>query len=90
MVEVTKNILMLIVSVATYISFLPQIIKLIRTKKSEDISIPSWILWGLSSLSYLIFSLLEGGFGLIFSSVSEFVLTFVVLFLSLKYKKKEF
>lgn len=89
MIEVVKNILMLIVTIATYISFVPQIVKLIKTKKSEDIAISSWVIWVISSLAYLMFSLLEGGLGLIFSSVSEFVLTFVVLFLSIKYKRKE-
>ena len=38
------NILLGIVSICTMISYLPQTIKLIKTKKSSDLSINSWIL----------------------------------------------
>ena len=38
------NILLGIVSLCTMISYLPQTIKLIKTKKSSDLSINSWIL----------------------------------------------
>lgn len=38
------NILLGIVSLCTMISYLPQTIKLIRTKKSSDLSIKSWVL----------------------------------------------
>lgn len=46
-------ILMLIVTICTYISYVPQIVKLVRTKKSEDISIGSWTLWVTSSVASL-------------------------------------
>lgn len=87
MINLVKDICMLFVSIATYVSFIPQIIKLIRTKKSDDLSFSSWLIWWLSSLAYLIFSLLEGGFGLIFSSLSEMILTAIVFGLSIKYRK---
>ena len=52
------NILLGIVSLCTMISYLPQTIKLIRTKKSNDLSINSWILWVISSLSYTLYAVL--------------------------------
>lgn len=87
MVSIIKDGLMLFVSITTYVSFVPQIVKLYNTKRSEGISIHSWILWVSSSFAYLIYSLLEGGFGLIFASVSEFILTAWVLILTYKYRK---
>ena len=88
-VETIKNILMLFVSATTSISFIPQILQLYRTKHSEDISISSWVLWVSSSTSFLIFSFLEGGFGLIFSSLVEFILTALVLILTIKYRNNK-
>ena len=88
-VETIKNMLMLFVSVTTSISFIPQILQLYRTKHSEDISISSWVLWVSSSTAFLIFSLLEGGFGLIFSSSLEFILTALVLILTINYKNNK-
>ncbi|MDQ8759078.1 PQ-loop repeat-containing protein [Streptococcus ruminantium] len=88
MKDYIKDGLMFFVSFTTYVSFVPQIVKLYKTKCSEDISVFSWVLWVSSSFAYLIFSLLEGGFGLVFASGSEFVLTTWVLVLSWTYRKK--
>lgn len=41
------------------VSYFPQILKLIRTKKSEDISIRTWILITLSFLEYGVILLME-------------------------------
>ena len=53
------NILLGIVSICTFISYFPQTIKLIKTKKSNDLSIQSWILWVTSSLAYTIYAVEE-------------------------------
>lgn len=39
-------------SVCQFASYIPQIKKLIRTKKADDISIGSWSIWLASSCSY--------------------------------------
>lgn len=80
---------MWIVTVCTYVSYLPQLYKLIKTKKAEDLSITSWILWMISSLANLIYSVLLGRFELIVASVSEFILISAVLFLTVYYTKSK-
>jgi MtN3 and saliva related transmembrane protein len=85
MKETLLIITMWIVTICTYISYIPQIIKLFRTKKSEDLSITSWILWCVSSIANLIYSLLLGRLELIIASMSEFILISLVLFLSIYY-----
>lgn len=42
--EMILQITMWIVIICTYISYVPQIIKLIKTKKADDLSIASWVL----------------------------------------------
>ena len=84
------NILLLIVSTCTYISYMPQTIRLIRTKKSEDISIPSWILWVTSGLCYTLYAVLVSKDGmLIFETVSELTFCLVILLLAIKYRKNK-
>lgn len=39
------NFLLGIVSLCTLLSYLPQAIKLVKSKKSNDLSITSWIIW---------------------------------------------
>lgn len=86
--EIILTITMWIVTVCTYISYAPQIVKLVKTKKSEDLSIASWILWSISALSNLIYSIVLGRTELIIASVSEFVLIMTTLILTIYYEYK--
>jgi uncharacterized protein with PQ loop repeat len=79
---------MWIVTICTYISYIPQIAKLVKTKKSEDLSVTSWILWCISSVANLIYSVVLGRYELIIASVSETILVLAVLFLSIYYNYK--
>ncbi len=82
------NILLTIVSFCTFISYLPQVLKLIKGKKSEDISIHSWILWVVSSLSYTIYAIVVSkDIMLIFETSLEFIFCLLILLLSIKYRK---
>lgn len=80
-------ILMYIVTILTYISYIPQIYKLIRDKRSEGISINSWILWGSSSFLSIIYAFYLQDIGLILADSSELILELFILILSIKYKK---
>lgn len=86
MKEVVLQITMWVVTVCTYISYIPQLHKLVRTKKAEDLSVASWILWMISSLANLIYSLALGRVELIIASVSEFLLILSVLVLTIRYR----
>lgn len=82
------NILLGIVSICTIISYIPQLIRLLVTKSSEDISITSWILWIIIAISYLVYSLLVGDFMLIVSSILEFVFCLVIIVLTIVFKRR--
>ncbi len=84
------NILLGIVSICTMISYLPQTIKLIKTKKSNDLSINSWILWVTSSLAYTLYAVLcSKDFMLIFETALELAFCLIILLLALKYKNNK-
>lgn len=88
MKEIILQITMWIVIVCTYISYIPQIIKLIKTKEAEDLSITSWILWTLSAVADLIYSIILARVELIISSISEAGLILAVLILTIYYNYK--
>ena len=82
------NILLGIVSFCTFISYMPQTIKLIKTKKSEDLSIQSWCLWVTSSLSYTLYALLVSeDIMLIFETCLELFFCLLILILAIAYRK---
>lgn len=81
------NILLLIVSVCTFVSYFPQTLKLIKTKKSEDISISSWILWVTSSLAYTLYAVIVSkDVMLIFETSLELAFCLIILLLAIKYR----
>lgn len=85
-----ENILLGIVSLCTLISYLPQTIKLLITKKSDDISIQSWVLWGVSSFSYTLYAILVSkDFMLIFETTLELTFCLIILILSVIYRKRK-
>lgn len=82
------NILLGIVSFCTFISYFPQIVKLIKTKKSEDLSVQSWILWVTSSLAYTLYAILVSkDIMLIFETCLELFFCLLILILALVYRK---
>ena len=81
------NILLGIVSICTFISYFPQTVKLIKTKKSNDLSIQSWILWVTSSLAYTIYAIIVSkDFMLIFETSLELTFCIIILILAIKYR----
>lgn len=88
MKEVILQILMWIVTCCLYVSYFPQIVKILRTKKAEDLSKASRVLWSISSIADFTYSILLGRVELIIASGSEFALNFTVLFLTVYYTYK--
>lgn len=81
------NCLLGIVSICTFISYFPQIVKLLKNKKSDDLSIPSWILWAISSLSYTIYAILVSkDVMLIFETSLELSFCLLILLLTIRYR----
>lgn len=84
------NVLLGIVSICTLISYLPQTVKLIKTKKSNDLSVYSWILWVISSLSYTLYAFIcTQEFMLKFETTLELAFCLLILTLAIKYKNNE-
>ena len=81
-------ILITIITIASFVGYLPQIIKLIETKKSEGISKFSWITWFGAALAYLIYAIIyTGDIAFVLSRTFAFILTVVVLYLTFRYSK---
>ena len=81
------DLLLGIVSLCTLISYLPQTIKLFKTKKSNDLSTTSWIIWVVSSFSYLLYAFLcSDEFMLKFETTLEFSFCLLILLLTVKYR----
>ena len=84
------DVLLGIVSLCTLISYLPQAIKLIKTKESNDLSTTSWIIWVVSSFSYSLYAFLYSDeFMLKFETTLEFSFCLLILFLTVIYRNNK-
>ncbi|MFA5792805.1 MAG: PQ-loop repeat-containing protein [Candidatus Gracilibacteria bacterium] len=69
-------------------AYFPQIIKLLRTKKAEDVSVFSWLLWLIGDSCFLAYSLIEKDIYSTVLFVFYVLLGAIMLFLTHYYTKK--
>ena len=88
--EILGNILLGIVSVCTFVSYFPQIVKSLNTKKATDLSVWSWILWVVSSLAYTLYAVLcTNSFMLIFETSMELIFCIIILTCAIAFRKNK-
>jgi uncharacterized protein with PQ loop repeat len=81
--------LLIVFTILSLYAYIPQIIKLIRTKSSRDISLSSWIIWIISDICYLLYAIIESSSaGIIFMASVELAFVIIISILILIYRSK--
>lgn len=75
----------LVAGACTTISFLPQVIKTIKTKETKDISLPMYILLATGIFLWIIYGILIGSLPVLLANAISFVLATIILVLKIKY-----
>lgn len=83
---VFEIILLTIIQICTFACYFPQIIKTIRTKKSEDVAISSWSISMISALSYTIYGVIINDTFIILTCATEVLLAIVSVIVLIKYR----
>jgi len=74
-----------IAAVCTTISFLPQVIKIYRTKSARDISTPMYIIFSFGVASWTYYGILTRSMPVIAANSVTFLLCVFVLLMKMKY-----
>lgn len=83
-------VLLSIYTVLEFIAYMPQIIKLLKTKSADDLSLTSWFTWITADLCYLAYVLLESPeIGIIFICSLDLVFLLLVFLLTACYQKRK-
>ena len=82
----TSLIIGLCAGILCTISFLPQIIKIFRTKKAEDLSLITFSILSLGVFSWLIYGILIESLPIIVSNAVIFVLSLLIVAMKIKYR----
>lgn len=73
-----------IAAVFTTVSFMPQVIKTWRTRKTKDLSLPMYIIVAIGSLLWFTYGLSKQDTAIVFTNAIVFILSLTILFLKIK------
>lgn len=73
-------------AILTLISYIPQIIKTLKTKHADDLSAGSWTMWLIGACIWEIYAVVDGGLGLIVSQTLELIMILTTLILAMIYR----
>jgi len=83
-------VLLLVYTICESIAYIPQVVKLVKTKSADDLSITTWLIWVFSAVCYLFYVLLKcPETGIIFISSLNLVFIVVVCILTVYYQNKK-
>ena len=81
-------VLLSVYTILEFVAYMPQIIKLLKTRHADDLSLTSWFVWITADLSYLAYVLLESPeVGVIFIATLDLVFLVSVFCLTAYYQK---
>ncbi len=76
-------------AILTTSAFLPQAVKIIRTKKTRDISLAMYLVLTTGILFWLIYGILLGEAPIIFANSIGFIFTSTILILKIIYRRED-
>tara|TARA_B100000945_G_C20071811_1_gene452824 strand:+ start:54 stop:323 length:270 start_codon:yes stop_codon:yes gene_type:complete len=75
-------------AILTTVAFLPQLIKTLKTKKAEDVSLITLIMFICGVGSWIIYGYKISSFPIVIANVITFILNFFILISKIYYSKK--
>ncbi len=75
-------------AILTTLAFLPQLIKTLKTKKAEDVSLITLIMFLTGVLSWIIYGYKISSFPILIANVITFILNLLILIFKISFSKK--
>lgn len=75
-----------VAAVCTTISFLPQVIKVYRTKRTSDLSLPMYIIFSIGVFMWMCYGFLTGSLPIILANAITLVFCTYILAMKMTYK----
>jgi len=70
----------------TTISFLPQVIKVYKTKSTKDISLYMFLIFTIGTFCWLIYGIIESSLPIIIANTITLILSAIILLYKIKFK----
>ena len=89
MKEIISLFLLLTYTICESVAYVPQVVKLVKTRSADDLSITTWLIWVFSAVCYLFYVLLKcPEMGIIFISSLNLIFILIVCILTIYYQNK--
>jgi len=72
----------------TTLAFLPQLLKIYNSKSAKDISLPSFSVFSLGVLLWLIYGILKSDIPIIIANIVTIMIAIAIVFLKFRYERK--
>ena len=82
----TFFVLGIIAGILTAVAFVPQVLRVIKTKSTKDISLGMFILFCIGVVLWLVYGFLEHDWPLVVNSAVTLVLSLVILGYKIRYR----
>jgi MtN3 and saliva related transmembrane protein len=86
MSTITLNVLGFVAGVLTTAAFIPQVLKIWRTRSARDISLGMYVVFTSGVALWLVYGLALGSLPIIVANVCTLVLALAVLLMKLRYR----
>ncbi|MGB9621396.1 MAG: SemiSWEET family sugar transporter [Brevinematia bacterium] len=83
------EILGIIAGTLTTTSFVPQLVKILKTKSAKDLSLGMFLIFTLGILLWLIYGILTITLAIIIANSITFVIALTILILKIKYDRRD-
>ena len=70
----------------TTVSFLPQVIKVYKTKSTKDISLYMFLIFTIGTFCWLIYGIIESSIPIILANTITLILSTIILLYKIKFK----
>jgi MtN3 and saliva related transmembrane protein len=84
----TIDLIGYVAATCTTVSFLPQLIRVVRLRSARDISLGMFSIFSTGTAMWLTFGLLSHSWPVVVSNVLTFVLSLAILLLKLRYDRE--
>ena len=74
-----------IAAFCTTVAFLPQVVKVYRTKHARDLSLPMYVIFSFGVLGWLVYGFLDNSLPIIIANIITLVLALYILGMKVKY-----
>ena len=81
----TINLIGSIAAICTTISFLPQVVRIHRTKRTHDLSLPTYIIFALGVFAWFCYGIMINSFPVIVANAIIVVFVMYIIFMKIRY-----